>query len=1144
MIGANESAVPRPSARPTMHRFFRLALLVAAVPTTLHAQRRPREELAPPSALRVDSTVYSRLRWRHVGPEGNRVTSVAGVAGDPNVYYAGAASGGVFKTTDGGIHWAPISDSLPVSSIGSLAVAPSDPNVVWAGTGEPFIRSHISLGWGMFRSTDAGRHWARAGLENTGRISRIVVDPRDPDRAYVAALGRAYGPQPERGIFRTTDGGKTWAKVLFVNDSTGASDLVMDPSNPRVLYAGMWQIEIHSWGRTSGGRGSGLWVTRDGGDTWTRLTAHGLPERPVGKVGLAVSAANPNRVYALIETGDGVPLPNGDSTAAGRLFRSDDRGATWRLVSHDRQIAGRTHYYNRMAVEPDNADEAYFATAAWSKTLDGGQTIIDPPNEEVPGGDHHDIWIDPTNGNRMAVSHDGGVSVTTNRGRSWLIVQLPIAQMYHVTLDNRIPYNLYGNRQDGPSAMCPSNPRLGGYEPYTANLPRSYCQSVGGGESGWATPDTVDTNLVWSSASGFGSVGGIATLYDRRTNVSHSLDIWPRATIGWGADSLRYRFVWTFPLTISPHDHNRVYVGSQHVHVTTDSGRTWREISPDLTRNDKSRQRLSGGLTPDNIGVEYAGVVFAIAESPVQRNLLWAGTNDGLVHVSRDGGASWTNVTRNVPGLLEWGTISSITPSRYDAGTAYLTVDGHQVDNRDPWVYKTTDFGASWRPITAGLAKTPLSYAHHVAEDPAARGLLYLGTEGGMYVSFDDGRMWQPLQTNLPHAPVYWIAVQPRFGDLVVATYGRGFWILDDIAPLRELAGASSAGVTSSAMRLFAPRETYRFRDAETPFAVYYDPTAGQIPPYGASLTYWVKASPAAPTATRATVGRDTVIPTPTPGAPRDTAAARRQAAPAAAAPGDSVTITISDSAGAVVRAMKGPAEAGLNRVWWNLRYDRSKEARIRTSPEYSPWMAVGLEGRPAPGIERLAILAPPGTYTVKLAYRGAEESRPLVVRKDPNSGGSDAEIRAQTELARAIQRDLDSAVTLINRLEVVRGQLAALGTVLAADSARADVRAAADSLGRRLLAAERALFQTRVTGRGQDQIRWPMRLAEQLAYLGQEVGGSDFGPTASQREVAQLLRAELGAAGAAVGRLLQTELVAFNEMLRGRKLENIIAAR
>ena len=1111
-------------------------LFAVAAAAPLAAQKRPREELAPAAALRVDTTVYSRLRWRHVGPEGNRVTSVAGVAGDPNVYYAGAASGGIFKTTDGGVHWSPMSDSLPVSSIGALAVAPSDPNVVWAGTGEPFIRSNISLGWGVWRSTDAGKHWTRAGLENTGRISRIVVDPRDPDHAWVAALGRAYGPQPERGIYRTTDGGKSWTRVLFVNDSTGASDLVMDPSNPRVLYAGMWQIEIHTWGRTSGGKGSGIWTTRDGGTTWTRLTGHGLPEKPVGKIGLAMSAAMPNRVYALIETGDGVPLPNGDSTASGRLFRSDDAGATWKLVSHDRQTAGRTHYYNRMAFEPDNADVGYFLAANWAKTVDAGATITDPPNDEVPGGDHHDIWIDPTNGSRMIVSHDGGLSITTNRARSWLRVQLPIAQVYHVTVDNRIPYNLYGNRQDGPSAMCPSNPRVGGADAYSTNLPRGLCHTVGGGESGWATPDTVDTNLVWSSASGFGSVGGIATLYDRRTNVSHNLDIWPQSTIGWAADSLRYRFVWTFPLTISPHDHNRVYVGSQYVHVTTDSGRTWKEISPDLTRNDKSRQKMSGGLTPDNIGVEYAGVVFAIAESPVKAGLLWAGTNDGLVHVSRDGGGTWTNVTRNVPNMPTWGTVSSITPSRYDAGTAYMTVDAHQVDNRDPWVYKTTNYGATWRPITAGIPRSPLSYAHMIAEDPVTRGLLYLGTENGLYVSFDDGARWQPLQTNLPHAPVYWIVVQPRFHDLAVATYGRGFWILDDVTPLRELA---VPGATRSPLHLFAPRDAYRFRDAEQPFANGDDPANGQIPPYGASLTYWVKKAPGA---TRAGIGKDTVIAAAPRGAPRDTAA---KGDSAKKAPADSVTITIADASGTVVRTLKGPAEAGLNRVWWDLRYDKSKEAKLRTSPEYAPWFAVGLEGKTAPGISRMAILAPPGTYTVKLAH-GADvaEPRPVVVRKDPNSGGSDAEVSAQTELTLAIRRDLDSAVTMINRLEVVRGQLAALRTVLASDSARTDVRTAADSLDRKLVLIERRLFQTRITGRGQDLIRWPMRLAEQLAYLGDEVGGSDFGPTKSQRDVAQLLHDQLVSVSGDVGRAMEREVPAFNEMLRGKKLENIIAVR
>jgi photosystem II stability/assembly factor-like uncharacterized protein len=1096
-----------------------LLLSFAAAAPPAGAQKKPREEMrAPTQQLRIDTVVYSRLRYRHIGPEGNRVTSIAGVPADPEVYYAGAASGGIFKTTDGGIHWQPIFDGQPVSSVGSLAIAPSDPNVVWAGTGEPFIRSHISIGWGAFKSTDGGKTWARAGLENTGRISRIIIDPKDPDRVLVAALGHGYGPQPERGIYRTTDGGKSWERVLFVNDSTGASDIVMDPNNPRILFAGTWQLEIHTWGRKSGGAGSGIWMSRDGGTTWKRLTGAGLPTRQVGKVGLGMSRANSNRVYALIETGDGVPLPGGQETDRGRLFRSDDGGTTWQLVSHDRQVAGRTHYYNRMGVEPDNPDEAYFLAASWSKTVDGGKTILDPPFNEVPGGDHHDIWIDPTNGNRMIVSHDGGVSITTNRGRSWLQVQLPIAQMYHVTVDNKIPYNVYGNRQDGPSAMGPSNARVSGFDGIDPGIARGMWQTVGGGESGWATPDTVDTNIVWSSASGYGSVGGIVSRYDLRTGMTQSYEVWPQATIGWPADSLKYRFVWTFPLTISPHDHNRIYVGSQYVHVTTDSGRTWRLISPDLTRNDKSRQRISGGLTPDNIGVEYAGVVFAIAESPREKGLIWAGTNDGLVHVTRDGGATWTNVTSNIPGLLPWGTISNIEPSRYDAATAYLAVDGHQVNNRDPWVYRTTDYGKSWRLITGGLAKTPLSYAHVVKEDPARRGLLYLGTEGGLYFSFDDGGSWQPLQNNLPHAPVYGIAVQEHFNDLVVATYGRGFWILDDVTPLRELATA----VTAKEAHLFAPRATYRLRDIEPIFAPFYDPATGQNPPYGAPINYWIKS------ASRASVGRDS-------------AAAAKTGSDTTAR--DSVTLAILDSAGTVVRTMKGPANAGLNRVWWNLRFEQTKEARLRTSPQHASWVEVKLEGKPAPGVGRDAILAPPGTYTVKLTVDGRDQTQSLLVRKDPNSTGTEQDIRQQTELVRAIHGDLDDAVQRINTLETIRGQLAALKAVLATDSSRADVRTAADSLETKLVAAEAQLFQTRVTGRGQDQLRWPMRVTEQLVYLAQSVGSSDAAPTASQREVAQLLSDEVKKVKGTVDQLLLSDVAAFNDMLRRKNLQNIIAS-
>ena len=1068
--------------------------LVCVVSTLLlagsaEAQRKASAGAAPA----VDSTAFGQLQFRFIGPAGNRVTSVTGVPGDPGTYYAGAASGGLWRTVDGGIHWTSVFDDQPVSSVGALAVAPSDPNVVWAGTGEPFIRSNISIGWGVYKSTDAGRHWNRMGLDSTGRISRIVVHPTNPDIVYVAALGHLYGPQPQRGIYRTMDGGKTWERVLFVNDSTGASDLVMDPNNPRILFAGFWQIEVHTWGRMSGGKGSGIWSSTDGGTTWKRLGGSGLPTKPVGKIGLAMTKANSNRVYALIETGDGVPAVNLAQPDTGRLFRSDDGGGSWQLVSQDRQMAGRTHYYNRMAAEPDNENEAYFLAASWSKTLDGGRTIIDPPDAEVPGGDHHDIWIDPTNGNRMIVSHDGGLSITTNRGKSWLRVQLPIAQMYHVTVDNRIPYYVYGNMQDGPSARGPSNSRTG-------DIARGLWQTVGGGESGWATPDPVDSNIVWSSASGFGSMGGIVTRLDLRTGMARSIEVWPLATVGYPASDVKYRFVWTFPLTISPFDHNTIYVGSQHVHATTDGGVTWKEISPDLTRNDKAREGPSGGLTPDNIGVEYAGVVFAIAESRIKKGLIWAGTNDGKVQVTRNGGTSWTDVTANLKGLVDWGTISAIEPSRYDTGTAYLVVDGHQVNNRDPWIYKTTDYGASWTLITTGIPKSPLSYVHCIKEDPARRGLLYAGTENGLYVSFDDGGRWQPLQNNLPHAPVYGIAVQEHFGDLVIGTYGRGFWILDDLSALR----AWTPDVAAKDVYLFAPRPAYRFRGVEGPWEAGDDPTAGTNPSYGASLHFWIRAA------------SDSAKP-------------------------DSLSIQIVDAGGKVVRTLEQLPKAGVNRVWWDLRGEPSLEAKLRVSPTLAPWFRVLPEGTRAPGIGRMSLLVPPGTYTLRLTVKGQTLSQPLTVLRDPTTGSTSDDLQAQAKLVAGIMDDLDSAVAMINRIEVWRGQLAGLKASLAGDSTVTDVRSAADSLDQKLLAVESQLMQTRVTGRGQDLLRWPMHTAEQLQYLAGAVTSSDFGPTQAQSDVATALSSQLKATRSAYDQVMMGDVARFRQFLRAKNLPNLI---
>jgi photosystem II stability/assembly factor-like uncharacterized protein len=1051
------------------------------------AQRR-----APPAGAQVDPVLYSQLQYRYLGPVGNRITSVHGIPGDHNTYYVGAASGGVWRTTDAGVNWEPLFDDQPAQSIGALAIAPSDPKIVWAGTGEAHVRSHISIGNGIYKSTDGGKTWTHMGLEQTGRVGRIRIHPQNPDVVYACALGHAYGPQPDRGVYRTMDGGNSWEKVLFVDENTGCSGLVMDPNNPRILFAGFWQIEIRTWGRESGGPGSGIFMSRDGGTTWTRLRGNGLPSRPHGKVALDIARSNSNRVYALIETGDGVPW-HGQETDRGELWRSDDGGETWRVVSYDRQLAGRTQYYSRVVVAPNDEDEAYFLSAAFTKSLDGGVTTVNLGFGGSPGGDNHDMWIDPTNPDRMIVGNDGGVSISTNHGRTWLRVQLPVAQMYHVTVDKRVPYYVMGNRQDGPSFRGPSNSKTGGFG--GGGISRSEWHGVTGGESGWATPHPTDSNIVWSSASGSGSVGGIVTRYDLRTGQAHHVEVWPVSTIGHPAKDVRYRFVWTFPLTISPHDPDKLYVGSQHVHVTTDGGRSWRIISPDLTLNDTSKQGISGGLTPDNIGVEYGNVIFAIAESPLRAGLLWAGTNDGLIHVSQDGGQNWTNVTPNVPGMPVWGTVSNIEPSRYDTGTAYFSVDGHQANNRDPWIYKTTDYGRTWRLIVNGIPKSPMSYVHVVKEDPVRRGLLYAGTENALYVSFNDGDSWQPLQNNLPHAPVYWLAFQEHFNDLAIATYGRGFWILDDLSPLQEL----TPEVMAADAHLFRPRAAYRFRNVPGQVSMPNDQTAGQNPPYGAAINYWLKAAPSGP-----------------------------------------VTVTIEDQQGRRVRTLQGSRNAGVNRIHWDLRNEPTKQAMLRTAALHAPETRPGPEGRSAPGTGRLSVLMPPGTYTVKLAVGGREYAQPLEVRKDPNSGGSLEEIRTQVAMLLELQTDLDQVVDLINQAEVVRAQLQSL-SVFVGDE-RAEIKAAADSLEAKFTAFEANLQQLYVTGRGQDNIRWPVRLGGQILYLANGVASSDFGPTTQQREVHQVFKEQIRGHRAAFDVLMGQDLPRFNEMLRQRGVAGVVA--
>jgi photosystem II stability/assembly factor-like uncharacterized protein len=1068
----------------------------------------------------INPDVYAQLKYRYIGPEGNRATSVAGIPGKPNIWYVGAASGGIFKSTDGGIHWDPIFDSEPVASIGSLAVAPSDPNIVWAGTGESFIRSHISVGQGIYKSVDAGKTWSLMGLEKAGRIGRVEIDPRNPDVVLACVLGHAYGPQPERGVFRTADGGKTWDKVLFVDENTGCSDMGMDPNNPRILFAGMWQIEIHTWGRTSGGPGSGLFKSTDGGLTWKRLEGHGLPHSPVGRIAVRVAKKDSNRVYAEIETGDGVPQPN-SLGQLGELWRSDNGGDSWEMVNSDRQLRGRTHYYTRTEIAPDNENEVFFFSASFSHTLDGGKSLTKMPSD--PGGDNHEMWIDPTDGDRMAVVNDGGVNISVNRGHTWNHVNLPIAQIYHVTVDDQIPYFVYGNRQDGPSWRGPSNSlQFGGFG--GNSIPRGAWHSVAGGESGFAMPDPVDNNIIWSTGTGSGSIGGTVTRFDERTHQDREVEVWPDYVAGSPAADVKYRFNWEFPIAISPFDHNKVYVGSQFVHVTTDGGNSWQIISGDLTRNDKSRQQISGGLTPDNIGVEYAGVIFALTESSKEAGLIWVGTNDGKVQVTRDGGKNWSDVTKNLPGFPEWGTVDNIEASRFDAGTAYLTVDGHQVNFRDPYVYKTTDYGKTWSLITAGIPHNMLSYAHCVREDPFRKGLLYLGTEGGLYVSFDDGKNWQPLQAGLPHAPVYWLTVQERFHDLAVATYGRGFWILDDITALEQL----TPEVAGAKAHLFAPRDAYRFKEVVQAASVDYDPTTGKNPSYGAPINFYLKTNLGEKEVAKLTITdatgkkvREIECHSPKPGDPE------------AKKPEDDDPDP--DPAPCEVKA-------GINRIWWDLRSERTAQMRLRTTPLYAPDVSFGPEGwRKPPAVGRLSVLALPGTYTVTLTVGEEKFTQKLTVLKDPHTTGSESDIQAQTRVQAALYDEMNSTTATVNQIESLRAQLVALGKELGPDEAMKPVRKSADDLGEKLAAIEGTLLQLKLTGRGQDDCRWAPMLVQKVAYLSAQLDSSaDFPPTTQQAAVQDELKQRGDKAAQDFQQLVGKDLAAFNAMLQAQHINNI----
>lgn len=1009
------------------------------------------------NAQTIDSTELKSLMFRHIGPFGNRISCTVGVPGDPFTYFAGAATGGIWKTVDGGIHWKPVFDDKPVHAIGALAVAPSDHQIIWAGTGEPFIRSNVSVGDGVWKSMDGGDTWEHAGLDFPGRVSRIIIHPTNPDIVYVGALGHGYAPQKERGIYRTTDGGKNWELVLHVNDNTGTSDLVMDPSNPRILFAGMWEFELRTWVRNSGGPGSGVFKSVDGGSTWQRLEGHGLPKGPVGKIALAMTPANPDRVYAQIETGDGVPL-DGKPTDTGELWISDDKGKSWKMVNPNRDIGGRQAYYTRCAASPDNPHEVYFIAANWTKSIDDGRTLMTP--QDQPNWDHHDMWIDPMDGNRMIVAGDGGISVSQNRGESWLKKQLAVAQVYHVTTDTHVPYNVYTNRQDGPAMRGPSRSKAQGMLG-PSSIPRGMWHDIGGGESGFATPDPEDPDIIWSSASGRGPLGGIVVRYNEKIRQYRDVEVWPEMTTGHPASDVKYRFQWTFPLLISPHDHNTIYVTSQVVHKTTNGGQSWTVISPDLTKNEPAKQKFSGGLTGDNINVEYGNVIYAFDESPAQAGVLWAGTNDGLVQVSQDGGAHWTDVTKNLPGIPKDGVVRNIDASKWSAGKAYLTIEAHQVGDFKTYVYKTEDFGKKWMLITDGIEQNNLNYTRCVREDPVRQGLLYLGTESMLFVSFDDGAHWQSLMTNMPHTPMYWIDIQEEFNDMVVGTYGRGIWILDDISALQELTPAIQKGKSY----LFDIHDTYRFQPRTAIMPDFDDPSEGQDPPYGVSLNYWLNQEVK-----------------------------------------DSVHFKIINAAGDTVRTLHAAPKPGLNRLWWNLLDDSGKKLMMHTPPLFADWVPMGKAGTRPVHLGPAALLVPPGDYQVAMMVGDDTYHSSLKVMKDPDSEGTNADIMAQHQLLTAIRADLNDVVGLVNAMELVRVQLNDLKKYAGMHADKKAIEAAIHEVDSLATDLEGTWIQLKITGTGQDIVRWPAELAEQLDYLISGVSSVDYPPTDQHKQVATIL--------------------------------------
>jgi photosystem II stability/assembly factor-like uncharacterized protein len=1061
-----------------MLKIASVCLVFALCAISIHAQNGTPPK--PPDPLKS-------LQYRNIGPyRGGRSAAVTGVPSQPFVFYYGATGGGVWKTTDGGINWESVSDGsvFGTGSVGAIAVADSDPNTVYVGMGESPIRGNVSHGDGVYKSNDAGKTWKRVGLEDTRQIARIRVHPKNPDLVYVAALGHVWGPNDQRGVFRSKDGGKTWEKVLSRGNKAGAIDLILDPSNPNIIYAGFWEVYRKPWTLESGGPGGGIFKSTDGGDTWNELTKNpGLPKGMVGKIGITVSPANPDRVWAIVEAEDG------------GVFRSDNGGSTWTKVNEERRLRQRAWYYTRIYADSKNADTVYVLNTGFYRSNDGGRTYT---GIGVPHGDNHDLWIAPDDPNRMIESNDGGSNVSYNGGRSWTEQDQPTAQFYRVALDNDFPYNVYGAQQDNSTVRIASRTTEGG-------IGTSDWYDVGGGESGWIAPSPKDSNIVFA-----GSYGGLTTRYDKRTGQLRDVNPYPNNPMGSGADVLKYRFQWNFPILFSPHDPNKLYLGANVLFMSMDEGSSWQIISPDLTRNDKTKQASSGGpITKDNTSVEYYATIFTVMESPVQAGTIWTGSDDGLVQLSRDGGKNWSNVTPPANIMPEWIQINSIEASPHDAGTAYVAATMYKWDDNKPYLYRTTDYGKTWKKITNGIPDT--TFTRVIREDPNKRGLLYAGTDTGMYVSFDNGEHWQSLQLNLPIVPITDLAIQKRDKELVVATQGRSFWILDDLPLLHQMMDAGGLSAANE-MRLYQPKESYRMPGGGFPLG----PTAtvGRNPANGVVVYYSLKAKP--------TSDVDLEFLDPAGKSIRKfTAKAKAEGAAAAGPPPPPPGEGGFFGGGG---APPVPIDVGLNRFVWDTRYPDA----VRF-PGMILWA----------GETRGPKLAP-GTYQVKLTVDGKSYTQPFEIKPDPRLTTTQADYAKQFELSLKIRDKLTETHNAIIQIRDVRKQVEDLLKRVAGQPNFKVVNDAGTALNKNLTAIEEALYQTKNQS-NQDPLNFPIRLNNKLAALGGVVASAEAAPTAQSYAVYDEVVAGIDAQLQKLAQLMRSDVPAFNQLVRDQNIPAVI---